>query len=195
MLFSTQIVAIMAMSIAGTQAFPSSPAPAIGDIEGDLKVVHIERRAAGDLTFYADADPEAALARREASDLTARATCTNEIKSCNGQAGAITTYRAPKDRCQELLAELEVSNDKLPSDPRSICLGGDKNGKCCVSWNTVPNRVNELKRKDIWRPASLIYGACDDHSLTSISGRDISSGPYFDGCITVCLSKRPGGCN
>lgn len=188
MLFSTQVAAILAMALAGTQAYPSAdPSPAIGD----LVVVGVESTPAGPLTFYGESNPSPGLSLRDDSILDARATCTNEIKYCNGEAGG--SHKGPKPVCKNLLDALDKNMDKLPKSPRSICLGTEKGGRCCVSWNKVPNRYNELKRKAMAEPGRKIYEACDKHGETTISGMDVSAG-FFGECIRVCLSNRPDGC-
>jgi hypothetical protein len=193
MLFSIQVATILAMSLASTQAFPAAdPSPAVGDVVSDLRVLHVERRSDGDITWYGDVSPDAGVTRREVSDLTSRATCSNAIETCNHEVGR--SHTAPKPTCDDLLDHvLKDSDTKLQKSPRSICKGTEKSGRCCVSWNKVPTRYNELKYSSMFTPADLIRKACDDKTKTTISGRNIQASLIED-CVVVCLSNRPDGC-
>jgi len=198
MLFSIQIAAILAMSLASTQAFPAAdpaadPSPAVGDVVSDLRVLHVERRSDGDIHWYGDDSSDTGVTPREMSGLTSRATCSNAIETCNGEVG--NDHTAPKPICNDLLDNvLKASGTKLQKAPRSICKGTAKGGRCCVSWNKVPTRYNELKYSSMYKPANLIRKACDDASKTTISGRNVEAALIGD-CVVVCLSNRPDGCS
>jgi hypothetical protein len=90
MLFNLQIAAVLAMSVARIQAFPTADAvPAVGSIEDGMRVEQVEQREDGTLVWYSDPTDVTPVEAAPAADdaLMSRQVCSNTIASCNGEAG------------------------------------------------------------------------------------------------------------
>jgi hypothetical protein len=191
MLFNLQIAAVLAMSVARIQAFPTADAvPVVGSIEDGMRIEQVEQREDGTLVWYSDPTDVTPVDTVPAANdaLMSRQVCSNTIASCNGEAGG--SHLAKPAICSELINNIGSNSNTLKGSPRSICKSATGQGRCCVSWNKKPSNPRG-PTSQLANPANAIFKEC--YRGIKVSGRNTSA-QVGGQCMTVCLSNRPKGC-
>jgi hypothetical protein len=92
--------------------------------------------------------------------------------------------------CSQLITTLTNNAGTVIGDsPRAVCLGQSGN-ECCVSWS---NAVGPMIEGNLISAATLVYNSClavTELNMSGLARNVILNG----GCVTQCLSNRPGGC-
>ncbi|KAJ7268160.1 hypothetical protein B0H12DRAFT_1045506 [Mycena haematopus] len=157
--------------------------PAPGDTP--LVVSHHAIQASGlNLTYWTEVEGIVALRAPAPAPAPRSCSATDDV-TCSG------SYAASAAVCSELLYIIATNpNGVIGASPRAVCLGSGGATECCTSWS---ENVGAMLQGELSAAADKIYNVCFAPSNTNESGlaRNVA---LNGGCLTQCLSNRPGGC-
>ncbi|KAJ7466169.1 hypothetical protein B0H11DRAFT_2307474 [Mycena galericulata] len=168
------VATILALAAGLVAAAPSAHDPS-------LVVSHHSLQANGyNLTYWTEA-PGTVSVRAPAP----RSCPATDVVTCSSSRAASSAV------CSELLTTISDNpNTVIGASPRAVCLGQGSATECCTSWS---QDVGAFLQSDLLVAADKVYSVCFEPSNTNESGlaRNVA---LNGGCVTQCLSNRPGGC-
>ncbi|KAJ7694408.1 hypothetical protein B0H17DRAFT_980823 [Mycena rosella] len=166
------IVAVLALAAGLVTSAPTA--------DNLLTISHVVAVGEYNLTYWTDAPVTPIAARAPAPRACTGATDV----TCSGSHAASPTL------CTQLIATVNANSGNIIGDaPRAVCLGQSSN-QCCISWSDA---VGPMLQGALAPAATKVFDVCFADSALLESGLDrdvILNG----GCVTQCLSNRPGGC-